>query len=145
MNKRKKSSDINRRKNIVGKLNRSLITIGTIAKYDDTDKLLFLSRVIIKRSKYDGIKLSDILWIEFIEKFYFDKQFNQIYFNWVETKYYWCMPSVDHIIPISKGGDFSISNIQFLSLFENRAKHDMDMNEWNIFKIETNTTSSIFV
>ena len=59
--------------------------------------------------------------------------------------YDWSKPSLDHIIPLSRGGADELSNYQFLTTFENLAKRDMTMEEWNKFKIETNTTSDYFI
>ena len=47
--------------------------------------------------------------------------------------------------PISKGGTYDIENLQVLTWFENRAKCDMNQEEWEKFKKETNTTSAYFV
>jgi hypothetical protein len=38
----------------------------------------------------------------------------------------------------------SIDNLQYLTIFENLAKRDMTMEEWNQFKKDTNTTSNYF-
>lgn len=64
----------------------------------------------------------------------------------IKLFYDWAKPSLDHIIPKSKGGsDEDISNFQFLTVFENLAKRDMTQNEWEKFKKETNTTSDYFI
>lgn len=42
--------------------------------------------------------------------------------------------TLDHIIPKSKGGGNDISNLTFLSWFENRAKDNMSLSEWNSIK-----------
>ena len=39
------------------------------------------------------------------------------------------MPSLDHIIPISRGGSWELDNLQIISWFENRAKCDMTQQE----------------
>lgn len=44
-------------------------------------------------------------------------------------------PSLDHIVPKSKGGSLNnIDNLQFLTWFENRAKNDLTQEEWNSIK-----------
>ena len=62
-----------------------------------------------------------------------------------KTFYDWAKPSLDHIIPISKGGEEKLENYQFLTVYENFSKRDMTMEEWNDFKIKTNTTSDYFI
>ena len=49
------------------------------------------------------------------------------------------------LIPTSKGGKEELSNYQFLTIFENLVKRDMTMEEWNVFKRETNTKSDYFI
>ena len=49
------------------------------------------------------------------------------------------------IIPKSKGGDNSLDNLQFLTVFENLSKRDMTMKEWNEFKVRTNTQSDLYL
>ena len=38
--------------------------------------------------------------------------------------------SLDHIIPLSRGGESVIGNLQVLSIKGNRIKHDLTMGEW---------------
>ena len=67
----------------------------------------------------------------FIEHFYYDNQFNKLYNTWLKDKNdKYLKPSLDHIIPRSKGGAADISNLQFLTWFENRCKNDMTQAEW---------------
>lgn len=81
---------------------------------------------------------------------YKDSQFNAIYDFWLKSErvnafYDWAKPSLDHIIPKSKGGTHKIDNLQILTVFENLAKRDLSMQEWNEFKQKTHSTSDYFV
>ena len=118
----------------------------------DFEKFQLLHRLIIGTS---GIKTKDWKskeeYKEFYEYFYNDKQFNAVYNFWQNHKnenitfYDWAKPSLDHIIPTSKGGNNSKENIQFLTVFENLAKRDLTMDEWEIFKKNTDTNSRYFI
>ena len=121
--------------------------------FDDFDKFLLLHRMLIRVSGNDGTyyKKHYDEYQTIINYFYNDKQFNAIYDFWQNHKnqnltfYDWAKPSLDHIIPSSRGGDNSLSNLQFLTTFENLAKRDMTMEEWNNFKQNTNTSSDYFI
>ena len=86
-----------------------------------------------------------------IKYFYIDKQFNAIYDIWKDNKkkedtfYDWLKPSIDHIIPKSKGGGHELSNLQILTVFENLNKRDMTWDEWVNFKQRTHTTSDYYI
>jgi hypothetical protein len=62
-------------------------------------------------------------------------QFNLLYDRWNRSgcKPY-MKPYIDHITPKSKGGTNALSNLQFLSWFENRCKNDMSQEEWDEMK-----------
>lgn len=72
----------------------------------------------------------------FILKFYRDEQFNYIYNNYLKSGEQKLMrPSLDHIIPKSRGGNNDLNNLQFLTWFENFSKRDMTQEEWNVVKL----------
>ena len=62
-----------------------------------------------------------------------------------KTFYDLAKPSLDHIIPKSKNGSNKKENLQFLTVFENLSKRDMTWEEWEDFKIKTNTHSDYFL
>lgn len=121
-----------------------------VYSFPDFKKYAFLHKSVthsnspLKFYSYDYYK-------KYIIHFYDDEQFNLIYNFWKEenfeekTYYDWSKPSLDHILPLSKGGNNQIENLQFLTVFENLAKRDMDAKEWEEFKIKTNTVSDYFI
>lgn len=119
-----------------------------LESFDDFDKFLFIHKAI--RSTVGIELLSKVQYKEYINYFYFDSQFNMIYNFWKKqernnTFYDWAKPSLDHIIPRSRGGRNEKENLHFLTVFENLAKRDMTLDEWTAFKVKTNTTSDYFV
>ena len=103
--------------------------IGTI---ENVEKLKFLNSCVTDRSgRFD---VSDDWYKSYIIRFYSDKQFNRLYEKWLETEDKYLRPTIDHIEPRSKGGGNELSNLQFLSWFENKAKNDMSQEEWDNIK-----------
>lgn len=138
----KKMTEDHVRKNMVGKLKRSNVTLETLSKYDDIEKLKFLNNVISRHRKEFN---DDSKYLMYLDKFFFNDDFNKIYNTWLSTgKNKWYMPSIDHIHPKAKGGVCDIDNITFLTWFENRAKADMTYLEWHNFKKETNMNCDLF-
>jgi len=41
--------------------------------------------------------------------------------------------------------NYSLDNLRFITWFENRAKAEMNLQEWNKFKKTTNTKSDLFI
>ena len=103
-----------------------------LSQFEDVEKLKFLNRCIIDRS--GRFNVNDDWYKSYIVKFYYDKQFNNIYKKWFGSCDKYLRPTIDHINPKANGGDNEIENLQFLTWFENRAKNDMSQDEWNKVK-----------
>lgn len=119
-----------------------------LESFDNFDKFLFIHKAI--RSTVGIELLSKEQYKEYINYFYFNNQFNMVYNFWRKqernnTFYDWAKPSLDHIIPQSRGGGNEKENLHFLTVFENLAKRDMTLEEWTTFKNKTNTTSDYFI
>lgn len=100
--------------------------------FEDIEKLKFLNRSISR--KRDCCGFTTEIYKCFIEKFYYDKKFNDLYNKWVKTKDKWIKPSLDHVKPKSEGGSLLLDNLRFISWFENRAKESIDYEQWEKMK-----------
>ena len=119
-----------RYKNMHNSLNYN-VTLEWLMNFEDIDKLRFLNRLITTCGQ--EVLYED--YIKFIEFYYYDKRFNEMYNYWIENgKEKNLKPSLDHIIPISQGGKSCLDNLQILTWFENRCKSDMPQNEWDKIK-----------
>ena len=116
--------------------------------FSDFDKFLFLHKAIRSTIGIELMSLEE--YKDYINYFYNDFQFNAVYNFWkkqerANTFYDWAKPSLDHIIPWSRGGRHNKENLHFLTVFENLAKRDMTMEEWTEFKQTTTTMSDYFI
>lgn len=110
------------------------VEIEWLCKFEDFDKLKFLNKQITNK---DGTRFSNNKewYISFIEKFYYDKQFNNLYQKYLNSnKDKYKKPSLDHILPRAKGGNNDLSNLRFVTYFENMCKRDMTIEEWENIK-----------
>ena len=100
-----------------------------LMQFKDIEKLKTLHDMITNRD--DRYSETTEWYRRFIIKFYYDQQFNDIYYKWKQTKDPFMKPSIDHIIPRSKGGDNDLNNLQILTWFENKSKRSLSQEEWN--------------
>ena len=122
-----------------------------INQFEDLEKYLFLHKQLTLISGKTAGTYTLQEYQEDILYFYNDIQFNKVYEFWQNHKkeektfYDLAKPSLDHIIPKSRGGSNKKENLQFLTVFENLAKRDMTQEEWNNFKEKTKTSSQYFI
>jgi len=130
--KGKRMSKMSLYKNMIAHI-RFDIKLDWVIQFHYIEKIKVLNKCITCRGgRFD----CDTDWyISYINKFYSDMQFNMVYATWISReKEPYLRPSIDHILPRSKGGTNDISNLQFLSWFENRCKNDMTQLEWRNLK-----------
>ena len=112
------------------------VSIEWLSKFEDIEKLKYLNRSLSR--KRDCEVFNTEIYIQFIERFYADSKFNELYYKWIETNDKWIKPSLDHIKAKCNGGSLLIDNLQFISWLENRAKIDIDQELWNKMKQNIN-------
>lgn len=124
-----------------------------LEKYKDNfEDYLFVHKLLTHAGFKKGQTESSLCeYYEAIDKILNDKQFKAVYWFWNQHKgekntfYDWAKPSIDHILPKSKGGKNDISNFQILTVFENLAKRDKTQEEWEDFKKRSHTESDYFI
>ena len=112
------------------------VSIEWLSKFEDIEKLKYLNRSLSRKRDCEGFTTE--IYIQFIERFYVDSKFNELYYKWIETNDKWIKPSLDHIEAKCNGGSLLIDNLQFISWLENRAKIDIDQELWNKMKQNIN-------
>lgn len=109
------------------------VDISFLEMFENFDKLKFLNKSISRKRDFGDIGTE--YYKSFIVKFYDDSQFNLIYNKWkVNGEQKLLRPSLDHILPKSRGGSEELNNLQFLTWFENFSKRDMTQEEWEVVK-----------
>ena len=109
------------------------VELEWILQFDDFEKLSFVNKQISNR---DGRFTESQEWyMAYIQKFYNDPTFNFLYINYKEAgcdKY--LKPSLDHIVPRSKGGTNDLDNLRFVTYLENMCRRDIPMEKWDEIK-----------
>ena len=108
------------------------VSLEWLNKFEDIEKLKYLNRSISRKRDCEGFTTE--IYIQFIENFYYNKRFNELYLKWIETNDKWIKPSLDHIKAKATGGDLMIDNLQFISWLENRTKIDIEQEKWKEIK-----------
>lgn len=108
------------------------VSFEWLDSFDDIEKLKYLNHSIARERDYKGFTTE--IYKKFIEKFYNDEKFNQLFNEWIKTKDKWIKPSLDHIEAKCKGGTLLLDNLQFISWLENRAKIDIPQVVWDKMK-----------
>jgi len=108
------------------------VSLEWLSQFNDIEKLKYLNRSISRKRDCEGFTTK--IYKQFIEKFYYDEKFNSLFDKWIESGDKWIKPSLDHIKAKSQNGSLLVSNLQFISWLENRAKIDIEQEEWNKIK-----------
>lgn len=119
-------------KNMVAHLHRD-IPLSFFLEFEDIDKLKCLTSILNK----DRVRqfFTDEQYKNFICKFYYDEIFNYTYENWIsENKKQYAKPSLDHKVPLSKGGTWALENLQIIPWCINRAKYNFMPEEWEYIR-----------
>lgn len=109
------------------------VPLDFLMQYEDIDRLKVLNRMLTRGRVSEHFNTAS--YMAFIEKFYDDKQFKSVYADYIgERKKKYAAPSLDHIVPLARGGTWELNNLQILSWVENHAKVDFMPDEWEYIK-----------
>jgi len=121
---------------------RTMLSEESQSQISNPEMALYLANILSKeRNKPSPESYEDIFM-----SLYLSHDYKRLYENWIKSsKNRWLTPSIDHVTPYSRGGRATKNNLAIMTLFENKMKNDMTLEEWNMFKEKTNTKSTIFV
>ena len=112
------------------------VTLDWLNTFDDIEKLKYLNRYISRERDNEGFTTE--IYKQFIERFYIDKRFNELFDRWIATGDKWIKPSLDHMTAKCNGGSLLLDNLQFVSWLENRAKVNIPQEAWDSMKKRIN-------
>ena len=108
-----------------------------LVSFRDPVKLKFLLKY--SKKSHTTIPIDDKdYYINFVNHFYYDDQFNKVYDNWVNMQDGLAAPALDHIQPKSKGGPHTLDNLKFITNIENYFKGNKLPGEWEYIKNNLN-------
>lgn len=111
--------------------NKRGLTKEFVDTFEDLEKVSYLvSSIQYKNHNRDAFPYTKSFTEKFLTKFYHDPKFNKLYSKWKETGDKLMKPSLDHIVPVDIGGSNELTNLQFLSILENRAKGNAGPDVW---------------
>ena len=141
--KGQKHTTENRYKNMASHLKYD-VTLEFLCQFE-IEKLKCLNKMIVKGERISK-NFDTKIYMTYVTKFYNDPQFNRVFDIWISSgKDSLALPSLDHIIPLYRGGCNALDNLQVLTWFENRVKSTMTDEEWLEFKSKTDTQSKYFI
>ena len=108
------------------------VELEFLVQFENVERLKALNKLLTRdrvSAHFDADKYK-----RFIERFYFDEIFIRQLERYQESGNKYDRPSLDHIIPLSRGGTWDLDNLQIISWFDNRAKCDMTQAEYEDMK-----------
>lgn len=105
------------------------VSLDYLQQFNDIERLKALNK-LLSRDRV-AVHFDTDKYKQFIDRFYYDESFNKQFDVFQSTGNKYDRPSIDHIIPLSRGGTWDLENLQIISWFENRCKCDMTPDEYN--------------
>ncbi len=105
------------------------VELDFLMRFEDIERLKALNRLLTRDRV--SVHFDTNKYKQFIEKFYYDEKFIRQLKIYRDSGNKYDRPSIDHIIPLSRGGTWDLENLQIISWFDNRAKCDMTQEEYD--------------
>ena len=108
------------------------VDLAFLVQFDDVERLKALNKLLTRNRVSEHFNTDK--YKRFIERFYSDETFIRQMQLYQESGNKYDRPSLDHIIPLARGGTWDLDNLQIISWFDNRAKCDMTQEEYDAMK-----------